>query len=52
MTWMARVGLVVSILVSVILIGRGAFSASADNLRKIVMFVDGTPLSVQQTVAR
>ena len=50
MTWMARVSLVVGVLAPVILIGGGAFSASADNLRKIVMFVDGTSLDVQQTV--
>jgi hypothetical protein len=35
---MARVSLVVGVLVSVILIGGGAFSASADTRRKIVMF--------------
>jgi subtilisin family serine protease len=40
MTRTARVSLVVCILVSVILIGGGAFSASADNLRRIVSFYD------------
>jgi hypothetical protein len=38
MTHIARVSLVVGVLVSVILIGGGAFSASADTRRKIVMF--------------
>ena len=38
MTRMARVSLVVCVLVSVILIGGGAFAKSADNLRRIVKF--------------
>ena len=38
MTHMARISLVVCILVSVILIGGGAFVASAQNLRRIVTF--------------
>jgi hypothetical protein len=50
MTHMAQVSLVVGVLVSVILIGADAFSASADNLRKIVRFVDGRPLALQQTL--
>src|SRR5262249_4475437 len=48
MAWMARVSLVVGVLVSVTLVG-GVSTASAD-LREIVMFVDGTPLAVQQQV--
>src|SRR5262245_50542197 len=38
MTQMTRVSLVVCVLVSVILIGGGAFAKSADNLRQIVKF--------------
>ena len=30
----------------------GAFTARADNLRRIVVFLDGTPLPVQQTVVQ
>ena len=56
MTRMARVSLVVCVLVSVILIGGGAFVASAENLRKIVIFhgIDVTPClgDQQQVVAQ
>jgi hypothetical protein len=38
MTHTARVSLVVCMLVSVILSGRGAFAKSADHLRRIVKF--------------
>jgi len=47
---MARVSLVVGVLVLVILIGGGAFTASGQDLRKIVIFFDNTPLTVQQQV--
>src|SRR6266700_3862989 len=47
MTRMARTSLVVGVLVSVILIGGGAFSASGQDLRRIVIFLDSTPLAVQ-----
>ncbi len=50
MTRMARVSLVVGVLVLVILIGGGAFTASGQDLRKIVIFFDNTPLTVQQQV--
>lgn len=46
MTWTARVSLVACILVSVILMEGGAFSASADNRRKIVTFYDPPPQDV------
>ena len=38
MIWLAWVRLVVCVLVSVMLIGGGAFAQSADNLRRIVTF--------------
>jgi subtilisin family serine protease len=50
MTWMARISLVVCVLVSVSLIWGGAFVASAQNLRKVVIFHDGTLLADQQQV--
>jgi hypothetical protein len=50
MTRMARISLVICVLVSVILLGGGTFTASADALRKMVVFADGTLLSVQKTV--
>jgi subtilisin family serine protease len=46
MTWTARVSLVACILVSVILMEGGAFSASADNHRKIVTFYGPPPQDV------
>jgi subtilisin len=53
MTRMARISLVVGVLVLVILIGGGAFTASGQNLRKIVIFLDSTYLMVQlQVVAQ
>ena len=50
MTRIARISLVVCVLVSVIVIGGGAFVASAQNLRKIVIFHDSTLLADQQQV--
>jgi uncharacterized protein YneF (UPF0154 family) len=44
MTYVVRVSLLVGVLVLVILIGGGAFSASADTRRQIVMF-DNPPAS-------
>jgi subtilisin family serine protease len=53
MTRMARASLVVGVLVSVILVGGGAFSASGQDLKEVVIFLDSTPLAVQlQVVAQ
>jgi subtilisin family serine protease len=48
MTRMVQRSLMLLVLVAVILVGR--VSAASADLRQIVMFVDGTPLAVQQQV--
>jgi subtilisin family serine protease len=41
---------IASVLVSVSLLGGPAFATGGEDRKKIVLFLDGTPLSVQQTV--